>query len=106
MNIRFLIQLTDGGGRYLAAPQGLSNVLHTPDGYAGQIHLNEGLFYAALPAAVPLNDGGLKGNALELGHLEGDIPGSGGEVAVVVAATVALALLIALIPDSLRISLS
>ena len=48
---------------------------YTPDGYACQVHLNESIFHATLPAAIPLNDGGFKGNSLELGHLEGDIPG-------------------------------
>ena len=56
---------------------------------------------ALLSAAIALNDGGLKGNPLELGYLEGDIPGSGGEAAAVVAAAVALALFIALIPGRL-----
>ena len=65
-DIRFLVQLTDGGGRDLAAPQGLCDVLHTPDGYTCQVHLNEGLFHAVLPAAVSLNDGSFKGNSLEL----------------------------------------
>ena len=65
------------------------------------IHLNESLSRAAFTAAIPLNDCSLKGDALELGHLEGDISGSGGEIAVVVAAAVALALLIALIPGCL-----
>ena len=31
VDICFLVQLTDGGGRDPAAPQGLSNVLHTPN---------------------------------------------------------------------------
>ena len=31
VDIRFLVQFTDGGGRHLAAPQGFRNVLHTPD---------------------------------------------------------------------------
>ena len=88
VDIRFLVQLTDGGGRDLAAPESLGDVLHTPDGYAGQVHLSESLFPTALPAAIPLNDGSLKGDSLELGYLESDIPGSGGEVAVVVPATV------------------
>lgn len=48
------------------------------------IHLNESLSRAAFTAAIPLNDCSLKGDALELGHLEGDISGSGGEIAVVV----------------------
>ena len=102
VDIRFLIQLADGRWRHLAAPQGLGDVLHTPDRHAGQVHLNEGLFHTAFTTAIPLNDGSLKGDALELGHLEGDIPGSGGEITVVVAAAVALALLVALVPGRLR----
>ena len=51
--------------------------------------------------SIPLNNSRLKGNPLEFGNLEGNIPGSGGKVAVVVAAAVALALLIALIPGRL-----
>ena len=43
----FLVQFTDGGGRDFAAPEGLGDVLHTPDRYAGQVHLNESLFHAA-----------------------------------------------------------
>ena len=101
MDIRFLVKFTDCGGRDLATPEGLGDVLHTPDGYAGQVHLNESLFHAALPEAVSLNNGSLEGDPLELGHLEGDISGSSGEVAVVVAAAVALALLISLVPGSL-----
>ena len=64
------------------------------------IHLNESLSRAAFTAAIPLNDCSLKGDALELGHLEGDISGSGGEIAVVVAAAIPLTLLITLIPGS------
>src|SRR5699024_2026604 len=95
------VQLTDGRGRDFAAPQGFCNVFHTPDGYTCQVHLNEGLFHAAFPATVPLNDGGLEGDALEFRNLQGDIPGSGGKVSAIVAAAIALALLIALIPSSL-----
>lgn len=65
------------------------------------IHLNESLSRAAFTAAIPLNDCSLKGDALELGHLEGDISGSGGEIAVVVATAIALALLVTLVPSSL-----
>ena len=68
------------------------------DGHAGQVHLYEGLLHVALPAATALNDGRLKGDPLELGYLEGDVPGSGVEVAAVLATTVALALLVALVP--------
>ena len=38
VDIRFLVQLTDGRGRDLAAPESLSDVLNTPDGYACQVH--------------------------------------------------------------------
>lgn len=34
--------------------------------------------------AIPLNNGGLKGDSLEFGHLESDIPGCSGGVAAVV----------------------
>ena len=101
VDIRFLVQLTDGRGRDLATPEGLGDVLHTPDGYAGQVHLNESLFHAALPAAIPLDDGSLKGDSLELRHLESDIPRRGGEVAAIVAAAVALSLLVTLVPGRL-----
>lgn len=80
---------------------GLPNVLHTPDGYACQVHLDESFFYAALPAAVPLNNSSLKGNSLDLAHLEGDISRSGGEVAATVATAVALTLLIPFISGCL-----
>ena len=46
---------------------------------------------------IARNDGGLKGNPLELGHLEGDFTGSGNEATATVAAAVALALFIALV---------
>ena len=101
VDIRFLVQLTDGRRRNLAAPEGLSNILHTPDRYAGQVHFNKSLFYAALPAAIPLNNSSLKGDPFEFGYLESDIPGSGGEIAVVMTAAVALALLITLVPSRL-----
>ena len=101
VDICFLIQFANRCRRYLASPQRLGNVLHTPDRYSSQVHLNEGLFHAAFPATVPLNNCCLKGNPLELGHLEGDIPGSGGEIPAVVSASVALPLLVPLVPSCL-----
>ena len=101
VDIRLLVQLTDGGGRHLATPQSLGNILYTPNGYACQVHLNESLFYTAFPAAIPLDDGSFKRDTLELRHLQGNIPGSGGEVSAIVAAAVALPLLITLVPSSL-----
>ena len=72
---------------------------------AGRIRLpgtlDEGFFYTTFAAAVLLNDGSLKGDSLELGYLQGDIPGSSGEVSAIVAAAVALALLIVLVPGCL-----
>ena len=81
------------------------------DGYREVLGAAEGMkedkaswvsfFHTAFPAAIPLNDSGLKGDPLELGYLQGNVPGSGGEVAAVVAAPVSLALLITLIPGRL-----
>ena len=67
VNISFLVQLTDGSGRDLAAPQCLRDVLHPAHGNACQVHLDEGLLHAALPAAVPLDDGSLEGHTLSRG---------------------------------------
>ena len=72
------------------------NILHAPDSYACQIHLNESFFHTTSTVAIPLNNGGLKGGPFELRYREGDVPRSGSEVAAVVAAAIALALFIAL----------
>ena len=101
MDVGLLVQLTDGGGGYLAAPQGLCDVLHPAHRDAGQVHLYERLLDAALTTAVPLNDGCLKRDSLEARHLERDISRSGGEVPAVVAAAVTLSLLAALVPGCL-----
>src|SRR5699024_9250842 len=71
VDIRFLVQLTDGGWRYFTAPKRFCDVLHTPDGYSGQVHLNEGFFHTALPTAIPLNDSGLdrKSTRLNSSHV-------------------------------------
>ena len=55
-------------------PQSSGNILHASDGYSGQVHLNERFFYTAFPAAIPLNDSDLRGEILELGHLQVNIP--------------------------------
>ena len=65
-------------------------------------HLDESFFYAAFPAAVSLDDSSLERNALEPGHMECHISGSGGKVSVIVAAAVALTGLAALVAGSLR----
>ena len=90
---------------FRAAPQGHGDILHPAHGDAGQVHLNECFLNAAFTAAISLNGGSLKGNSLELGYFECDISGSSGEVAAVVAAAVARALLIFLVPGLLRLGL-
>ena len=102
VDVGFLVQLADGGGRDLAAPQCLRDVLHPAHGNACQVHLDEGLLHAALPAAIPLDDGSLKGHALEPGHVKRDVAGGRGEIPVIVAAAVALTGLAALIAGRLR----
>ena len=69
MNVGFLVQLADGGGRDLAAPQCLGDVLHTAHGNASQVHLDERFLHAALPATIPLDDGSLERYALEPGQM-------------------------------------
>ena len=47
MNVGFLVQLTDGCGRDLAAPQRLRNILHPAHGDARQVHFDERFLHAA-----------------------------------------------------------
>ena len=101
VDISFLIQLADGGGGHLAAPQSLRDVLYTAHGYACQIHLDEGFLYAALPAAIALDDGSLERDALKTRHMERHIPGGGGKLSVIMTAAVALAGLAALVAGCL-----
>ncbi len=102
VDVGFLVQLADGGGRNLAAPQRLGDVLHTAHGDTRQVHLDEGFLHAALPAAIPLDDGSFERYSLEPRHMERDIAGGGGKVAVIVAAAVALTGLAALVAGRLR----
>ena len=55
------------------------------------------MYRTTLPAEVPLNNSSLKGDSLEFRPLEGDVAGSDGKIAAVMAAAVALAMLIAFI---------
>ena len=82
-------------------PQRASVISSTRLTYTCRVHLNESFFHTALPTAISLNDSGLKGDPFGLGYLQGNVPGSGGEVAAVVAAPVPLALLITLVPGRL-----
>ena len=65
------------------------------------MYLNKRLFHTAHLVAIPLNDGSLKGDLLEFWHLERNGSGSRSEVATVMAAAVALAMLVTLVPGSL-----
>ena len=80
MDVGFLVQFADGGGRDLAALQCLRDVLHAAHGDACQVHLDEGFPHAALPAAIPLDDGRLEGHALEPGDVERNVAGGRGEI--------------------------
>ena len=102
VNVGFLVQLADGGGRDLAAPQSLGDVLHTAHGDTRQVHLDEGLLHAAFPAAIPLDDCSLEGHALEPGDVECNVTGGRGKAAVIVTAAVALTGLAALVAGGLR----
>ena len=101
VNVGFLVQFADGGGRDLAAPQCLRDVLHPAHGDACQIHLDEGFLHAALPAAIPLDDGSFEGYALEPGDVERNVTGGRGKAAVIVTAAVALTGLAALVAGGL-----
>ena len=94
VDVGFLVQLADGSGRNLAAPQCLGDVLHMAHGNARQVHLDERLLHAALPAAIPLDDGCLEGHAFEPRHVERNVTGGRGEAAVIVAAMVFIAAVI------------
>ena len=105
MDIRLFVQLTDGRGRHLAAPQGFGNILYTSDRYTGHVHLNKSFFYTVFPTVIPLYNGGLKGDAFELGNFQGDLPGSSGEAPAVMTAAITLVLLIALTGSFVSVSL-
>ena len=102
VDVGVLVQLADGGRRDLAAPQRLGDVLHTAHRNACQVHLDEGFLHAALPAAIPLDDGSFERYSLEPRHMERNVAGGRGKVAVIVAAAVALTGLAALVARRLR----
>ena len=105
VDVGFLIQFTNGSWRHLAAPQGFGDILHSAHGNSSEVHLNECFFYTALAAAVTLNSGCFKGNALEARNVECD--GSGdGEAPVIVAAVEALTGLVTFVASRFSFSAS
>ena len=78
VDIHFLVQLTDSGGRHLAAPQNFGNIVYSTHRNTCQIHLDERFLHVALPAAIPLNNCCLKGNSLEARNAERDVGGGKG----------------------------
>ena len=58
IDIGFLVQFTNGGRRYLAAPQSLGNIFYPVHRYVCQVHFNKGFFHTALPAAIEFNMAG------------------------------------------------
>ena len=73
MNIGLFVKLANGGGRHLGTPQSFGDVLHTTHRNTGKVHLNESFLYTALPAAIPLNDGCLKGNTFKAWYMKCDV---------------------------------
>lgn len=69
------------------------------DQHKGRVAIREVAHHTGA-SAIPLDDGSFKRDSLELGYLEGDIPGSDGEIAAVMVAVVTLVLLIVLVPSS------
>ena len=90
-DIHFFVQLVYGGWRNFRIPDGLGDIFHPTNRQARQIHLDKCFFHAALPAAIPFNDCGLKGNPFQPRHIQRDIAGDCCEVPVIVASAVALA---------------
>lgn len=82
---------------HAVAPQQLAGVVDLPGGHAGQVHVDQGLLDALLPAAVAFDDRGLEDRALQFRNLDLEPAGLGGEPAFVVAGPVRLPLPAALV---------
>lgn len=88
---RLVVEVGDGGRRDGRPPQDLGDVLDSPGGHAGQVHLDHGLLHRGLAALVALDDRRGEPHALELGHSERDLARGGREASLVVAGAVGLA---------------
>lgn len=85
---------------HAVAPRQLAGVIHTPGGHAGQVHVDQGLLDALLPAPVAFDDRGLEDRALELGHPEFELACFRGGSALVMAGAERLAVIDALVSGS------
>lgn len=67
IDIFFLVQFTDCGQRYFAAPQGFSEILHPARRDAGEVYLNESSS-TLFSRRRTLNDDGFKRDVFETGR--------------------------------------
>ena len=82
---------------HAVSPQQLAGVVNLPGGHAGQVHVDQGLLDALLPAAVALDDRGLEDRALQFRHLDLEPAGLGGQAPLVMAGPVRLPPAVALV---------
>lgn len=59
------IQIADGFRSELCSQQSLRGIFDPADRNASQIHFNNSIFHGGFPAAVTLDDGGLKGRIFQ-----------------------------------------
>jgi hypothetical protein len=60
LGVDLLVQVRDRGRAHSGAPKGFGDILHTPDRYTGQVHLDQRFLDRRLSASVTLNDGCIK----------------------------------------------
>ena len=87
MFVDLLVEVADRTRADSRSPQGLSDILNTTDGDAGQIHLHERFLNRSLTTFITLDDGGLEGLLAQLGHLEVHFTCFGVELPVVMTST-------------------
>ncbi len=93
--ISLLVKVAYGSRRHLGSPKRFSDVFRASHGNAREIHFNQCFLYGSLASLVALNDGRFKGKPFKLRHPQVYISRSGRKVSLVMAGTVALALLVA-----------
>jgi hypothetical protein len=60
LGVDLLVQVRDRGRAHPDPPKGFGDILHTPDRYTGQVHLDQRFLDRRLAASVTLNDGCFK----------------------------------------------